>query len=260
MKVAAIQHDIVWEDPRATRARVAPLIAEAAAGGRAARSCSPRCSRPASRCSPSASPRTRAGRASSSWSNRPRAHDVLAWSRSIAQRGADGRATGNNARARRARTARSHRYAKIHPFSYAGEHEHYAAGDRFLTVDVDGVRVHALRLLRPALRRRVLGARGRHRLLRRRRPTGPQPRREHWRALLRARAIENQAYVIGVNRVGAVQGPGRTSAVRRCIDPTGRGAFEGRAARERSLAGDGRYGLVMQTGRRSRSSATGRGS
>ena len=33
----------------------------------------------------------------------------------------------------------------------------------------------------------------------------PEPRREHWRVLLRARAIENQAYVIGVNRVGAVK-------------------------------------------------------
>ena len=30
----------------------------------------------------------------------------------------------------------------------------------------------------------------------------PAARREHWRALLVARAIENQAYVIGVNRVG----------------------------------------------------------
>ena len=30
----------------------------------------------------------------------------------------------------------------------------------------------------------------------------PAPRREHWMALLRARAIENQAYVVGVNRVG----------------------------------------------------------
>ncbi|MGB2823763.1 MAG: nitrilase-related carbon-nitrogen hydrolase, partial [Phycisphaerae bacterium] len=28
-------------------------------------------------------------------------------------------------------------------------------------------------------------------------------RQEHWRTLLRARAIENQAYVIGVNRTGA---------------------------------------------------------
>lgn len=31
----------------------------------------------------------------------------------------------------------------------------------------------------------------------------PESRREVWRTLLRARAIENQAYVIGVNRVGA---------------------------------------------------------
>lgn len=31
----------------------------------------------------------------------------------------------------------------------------------------------------------------------------PKPRREVWRTLLRARAIENQAYAIGVNRIGA---------------------------------------------------------
>ncbi len=30
----------------------------------------------------------------------------------------------------------------------------------------------------------------------------PAPRRNAWRALLKARAIENLAYVIGVNRVG----------------------------------------------------------
>ncbi len=33
----------------------------------------------------------------------------------------------------------------------------------------------------------------------------PEKRSEHWRCLLRARAIENQAYVIGVNRVGSDQ-------------------------------------------------------
>ena len=32
----------------------------------------------------------------------------------------------------------THRYAKIHPFTYAGEHEHYAAGDGTVTVDVEG--------------------------------------------------------------------------------------------------------------------------
>ena len=36
-------------------------------------------------------------------------------------------------------------------------------------------------------------------------PTGLRPRRDHWRTLLRARAIENQAYVVGVNRVGAAK-------------------------------------------------------
>jgi len=33
----------------------------------------------------------------------------------------------------------------------------------------------------------------------------PLPRREHWRTLLRARAIENQCFVLGVNRVGRYQ-------------------------------------------------------
>ena len=31
----------------------------------------------------------------------------------------------------------------------------------------------------------------------------PATRREHWRALLRARAIENQCFVVGVNRIGS---------------------------------------------------------
>ena len=98
---------------------------------------------------------------------------------------------------------RTARYAKIHPFTYAGEDEHYAAGDQFLTVDDRWAAGQRLRLLRPALRRRILGLA----------PdtdlyvvpaNWPEPRREHWRALLRARAIENQAYVVGVNRVGTV--------------------------------------------------------
>ncbi len=48
----------------------------------------------------------------------------------------------------------------------------------------------------------------------------PQARREHWRALLRARAIENQAYVLGVNRVGAA-GPVSHSGDSVLLDPLG---------------------------------------
>ena len=54
----------------------------------------------------------------------------------------------------------------------------------------------------------------------------PQPRHEHWRALLRARAIENQAYVLGVNRVGAAKDLPHVGGSA-LIDPTGRALFEG---------------------------------
>jgi predicted amidohydrolase len=93
------------------------------------------------------------------------------------------------------------RYAKIHPFSYAGEHEHYAAGERVVTADVEGLRVtpfvcydlrfpEPFRLAAPETDLFAVVA------------NWPDERREHWRTLLRARAIENQAYVAGVNRVG----------------------------------------------------------
>lgn len=95
-----------------------------------------------------------------------------------------------------------HRYAKRHPFSYAGEHEHYAPGDARVVVDVDGVRTslsvcYDLRFadafwpLAPETDLYLVVA------------SWPQARRAHWRTLLAARAVENQAYVAGVNRVGA---------------------------------------------------------
>jgi predicted amidohydrolase len=94
-----------------------------------------------------------------------------------------------------------HRYRKIHPFSYAKEHEHYGAGTEHVTVDVDGVRCtlfvcYDLRFADEfwACARGtdcyVVVA------------NWPMTRRHHWTSLLRARAIENQAYVVGVNRVG----------------------------------------------------------
>ncbi|MCP4689001.1 MAG: hypothetical protein GY859_13185 [Desulfobacterales bacterium] len=54
----------------------------------------------------------------------------------------------------------------------------------------------------------------------------PDKRAGHWRALLKARAIENQCWVVGVNRIG-VDGSGLNyrgdSAV---IDPLGEAVFE----------------------------------
>jgi len=93
------------------------------------------------------------------------------------------------------------RYAKIHPFSYGGEHLHYAPGDRVVTVEIDGVRVtpficYDLRFPEPF--RTAASETDLYVVV----ANWPELRREHWKTLLRARAIENQAYVAGVNRVG----------------------------------------------------------
>jgi omega-amidase len=49
----------------------------------------------------------------------------------------------------------------------------------------------------------------------------PERRIAHWRSLLNARAIENQAYVIGVNRVGHDGNEIYHSGDSTCIDPNG---------------------------------------
>ena len=93
------------------------------------------------------------------------------------------------------------RYAKIHPFTFGGEDKVYTGGDRIVTVTVEGVRVtpfvcYDLRFPEPfrlAAEDTDLFA-----LV----ANWPEARREHWRTLLRARAIENLCYVAGVNRVG----------------------------------------------------------
>ncbi len=112
-----------------------------------------------------------------------------------------------------------HRYSKIHPFTYAREHEHYAAGIDRMTVEISGVRItplicYDLRFAdlfwdpAPLTDCYIVPA------------NWPAARREHWMTLLRARAIENQAYVVGVNRVGSA---GRLdySGDTRIIDPLG---------------------------------------
>lgn len=96
-------------------------------------------------------------------------------------------------------------YDKIHPFSLAGEHEVYAAGEALHTVQVEGLRVTPVICydLRFAELFRARAAQTDLFLV----PASwPDTRRMHWQTLLRARAIENQAYVLGVNRVGAGDG------------------------------------------------------
>jgi len=128
-----------------------------------------------------------------------------------------------------------HTYDKIHPFSYGGEPDHYGAGDRFLTVDVRGARCsffvcYDLRFgdefwaLANDTDCYVVVA------------NWPEARRLHWQTLLQARAIENLAYVVGVNRVG--EGGGlRYTGDSRIIDPVGR-ILAGEEHVEALLVGD----------------------
>ena len=221
MRVAAIQHDIVWEQGEQTRARVRPMIAEAAAGGARLIVLTEMYATGFSM-EPERIAEDEGGPNEQFLIDAAAEHGahVIA---SIAQRGADGQYRNNAVLARPDGTVT--RYAKIHPFTFAGEHERYAAGTGHCTVDVDGLRVSLFVCydLRFADEFWVLA-----------RDTDvyvvpanwPQPRHEHWRALLRARAIENQAYVVGVNRVGNVRGLAHSggSAI---IDPLGVPLVEG---------------------------------
>ena len=112
-------------------------------------------------------------------------------------------------------------YAKVYPFTYSREHEHHAAGEQVAAFEWSGVRVspavcYDLRF--PELFRRAAG--GGAELLAVI-ANWPVAREAHWTTLLAARAIENQAYVAGCNRVGT-DGTGLVHTGRsRIIDPRG---------------------------------------
>ena len=94
------------------------------------------------------------------------------------------------------------RYAKVHRFSFAGEHEHYAAGATPVSCTIEGWKVQptiCYDLRFPELFR-ASNVRGAELICVI--ANWPAARDSHWLALLKARAIENQAYVAAVNRCG----------------------------------------------------------
>jgi predicted amidohydrolase len=219
MKVAAIQHDIDWEDGAATRRRVTPMIAQAAGAGARLIVLSEMFATGFSM-HPERIAEQPGGASEQFLIEQAQLHQ--AWLvASIAQwQQSDPTGKAQNVAVLVGPDGQVHRYAKIHPFSYAGEHEHYQAGDQFLTVSIEDVRVtvficYDLRFgdefwgLAADTDLYVVPA------------NWPESRREHWQLLLRARAVENQAYVLGCNRVGPVDKVNYVgdSAI---IDPMGR--------------------------------------
>ena len=116
---------------------------------------------------------------------------------------------------------------KRHLFRMAGEEKVYRAGNSCLTVKLKGWKLRPFICydLRFPVWTRNRGSEYDAAVFV---ANWPESRREHWRALLRARAIENQCYVIGVNRVG-VDGNGVSySGDSAVIDYNGTVLFENR--------------------------------
>ncbi len=92
-------------------------------------------------------------------------------------------------------------YEKLHPFSYGGESRHYEAGNRLVSVEIDAVKMglficYDLRF--PEIFQKASEDCQVLALI----ANWPEKRIGHWKCLLQARAIENQAIVLGVNRTG----------------------------------------------------------
>lgn len=198
MRVAGIQLDTVWENPEQSFARARPWIAAAASAGAKLvvlpemfacgfSMATDRIAEPVD------------GPSTAFIREQARQHGVWVCG-SVPERPA-GATRPFNTLVLCGPDGATHRYRKIHPFTFANEHERYEAGRDFVTVTIEGVRCtlfvcYDLRFADEFWQNAkhtdcyVVVA------------NWPARRRHHWQTLLAARAIENQAYVIGVNRVG----------------------------------------------------------
>jgi predicted amidohydrolase len=233
MRVAIVQHDIVWEDGEATRGHLEPLVAKAAGDGARLVVLTEMFAKGFSMnvdvvSEPQGGP-------TEQWLLGQAAQHGCWLVGSISQRPADappGTRAGNVA-VLAGPGGEVRRYAKIHPFSFSREDDFYEGGSEFLTVEIEDLRVsvfvcYDLRFADEfwALARDtdcyVVVA------------NWPQERRDHWNVLVRARAIENQAYVVAANRVGSAGRSGRLHYVGDSVivDPFGLDCTE-------PLAGEG---------------------
>jgi omega-amidase len=217
VKVAAVQHDIAWEDRDATFARLRPQIAAAAgAGARIVLLTEMFSTGFSMRTDRTAEPE--GGPSSQFLAAEAAAHGV--WLGGSCPEVAAPGERPYNTFVLAGPDGTQHRYRKIHRFAYGGEDRSFSAGDKRVTVEVEGVRVslfvcYDLRFaddwwtVAPDTDAYLCVA------------NWPDTRRRHWQALLVARAVENQAYVIGCNRVGRGGGKLDYAGDSAVIDPMG---------------------------------------
>ncbi|MGY1858198.1 nitrilase-related carbon-nitrogen hydrolase [Modestobacter sp. SYSU DS0290] len=214
MRIAAVQHDIAWEDREANFARLAPQVARAVGAGAelvlltetfsTGFSMTPGIGEPEG--GPSA--RFLAGQAAE--------HGVWV-AGTCPEVDADGDLPFNTF-VLAGPDGATHRYRKLHPF--ATERERFRSGTGPVTVELGGLRVtpficYDLRFAdvfwaaAPGTDVYLVPA------------NWPAARRHHWQTLLQARAIENQAYVVGCNRVGTAGDGVEHAGDSRIVSPSG---------------------------------------
>jgi predicted amidohydrolase len=215
MRVAGIQSDLAWEDPASNRAALLPRIEAAAAQGARLVALPEMWATGFSMRVEATSESIDGPSATFMGETAERLGVTLCGS--VALR--SGASPPRNAHLVASPDGTLARYDKIHTFGYGGESDRFDAGASAITLDVDGVRVtplvcYDLRFpeLFAALAQRtdlfVIVA------------NWPDTRSAHWTALLTARAIECQCYVLGVNRIGAGGGL-RYSGGTRLVDALG---------------------------------------
>jgi predicted amidohydrolase len=240
MRVAAIQSDIVWEDPQTNFERLRPWIA-AAAGAGARLVVLPEMFACGFSMATAHVQEPPDGPSARFLEEQARTHGL--WICGSLPEVPEGAVKPFNTLVLAGPQGKVlHRYHKIHPFSFAREHEHYATGEGHVTVDVEGLRCtlficYDLRFAdefwgrADATDAYIVVA------------NWPERRRLHWTTLLQARAIENQAYVVGVNRVGHGSGLDY-SGDSRIIDPWGE-VLASAAGSETMLLADLRPAVVQ---------------
>ena len=220
MRLAAIQHDIVWNDRSANFRRLAPQVAAASAGGARLVLLSETFSTGFAVDEPGLG-EPEGGPSSQFLQEMAHQHGVWVGG-SCPEVPADTDPADTrpaNCFVLAGPDGTTHRYRKIHPFTFGGEHHHFRPGDRHVQVEIEGVRIslfvcYDLRFadefwgLAPTTDLYLVPA------------NWPEPRRLSWMTLLQARAIENQAYVVGCNRVGTGGGLAYVGDSR-VVDPLG---------------------------------------
>lgn len=214
MRIAGLQLDVAWEDPGATFRRAADLAARAAGGGARLLVLPETFATGFSMRAEAMAAHAPAVRSFVSELARRHAVWVLA---GLAEPGDERPANAYTLVDPDGEEALHGR--KIHPFSLVGEADHYESGDEVRTTVVDGVRItplicYDLRFVE--LFRAAAATTDCFAVI----ANWPTRRGHAWRTLLAARAIDCQAYVLGVNRVGSAEGhPHRGDTT--LVDPMG---------------------------------------